>query len=156
MRTNISFHAKFVWQHALSPTWCISYKIWPKWWYLAMECWYQGWDKDISFLLLSVTSTPMKSCKIVGIREVIQFEVTSWFCRCNIMWQRAWHHNDHWRDVVVPSCQRGKNVTPNSGMSRTVVVVVVFLLRLGVCAAGNSAYSGYPVLWILRYPAHRY
>jgi hypothetical protein len=32
----------------------------------------------------------------------------------------------------------------------------VFLLRLGVCAASNSAYSGYPELWILRYPAHRY
>jgi hypothetical protein len=31
-----------------------------------------------------------------------------------------------------------------------------FLLRLGVRAASNSAYSGYPELWILRYPAHRY
>jgi hypothetical protein len=31
-----------------------------------------------------------------------------------------------------------------------------FLLRLGVRAASNSAYSGYPKLWILRYPAHRY
>jgi hypothetical protein len=27
---------------------------------------------------------------------------------------------------------------------------------LGVRAASNSAYSGYPELWILRYPAHRY
>jgi hypothetical protein len=28
----------------------------------------------------------------------------------------------------------------------------------GTCifAASNSAYSGYPELWILRYPAHRY
>jgi hypothetical protein len=32
----------------------------------------------------------------------------------------------------------------------------VFLLRLWVRAASNSAYSGYPELWILRYPAHRY
>jgi hypothetical protein len=31
-----------------------------------------------------------------------------------------------------------------------------FLLRLGVRAASNSAYSGYPELWILRYTAHRY
>jgi hypothetical protein len=31
-----------------------------------------------------------------------------------------------------------------------------FLLRSGVRAASNSAYSGYPELWILRYPAHRY
>jgi hypothetical protein len=31
-----------------------------------------------------------------------------------------------------------------------------FLLRLGVRAARNSAYSGYPELWILSYPAHRY
>jgi hypothetical protein len=34
--------------------------------------------------------------------------------------------------------------------------VVFFLLRLGVRAASNSAYSGYPELWISRYPAHRY
>jgi hypothetical protein len=34
---------------------------------------------------------------------------------------------------------------------------LIFLLRLGVHAAGNSAYTGYyPELWILRYPAHRY
>jgi hypothetical protein len=32
----------------------------------------------------------------------------------------------------------------------------IFLLRLGVRAASNSACSGYPELWILRYPAHRY
>jgi hypothetical protein len=32
----------------------------------------------------------------------------------------------------------------------------VFLLRLGVSAASNSAYHGYPELLILRYPAHRY
>jgi hypothetical protein len=31
-----------------------------------------------------------------------------------------------------------------------------FILRSGVRAASNSAYSGYPDLWILRYPAHRY
>jgi hypothetical protein len=31
-----------------------------------------------------------------------------------------------------------------------------FLLRLGANAASNSAYHGYPELWILRYPAHRY
>jgi hypothetical protein len=31
-----------------------------------------------------------------------------------------------------------------------------FLLRLGVRTASNSAYSGYPKLWILRYPAHIY
>jgi hypothetical protein len=31
-----------------------------------------------------------------------------------------------------------------------------FILRLGVCATSNYAYSGYPELWILRYPAHRY
>jgi hypothetical protein len=31
---------------------------------------------------------------------------------------------------------------------------IFFLLRLGVHAASNSAYSGYPELWILRYPAH--
>jgi hypothetical protein len=31
-----------------------------------------------------------------------------------------------------------------------------FLLRLGVHAASNSAYSGYPELWMLRYPADRY
>jgi hypothetical protein len=32
----------------------------------------------------------------------------------------------------------------------------LLLLRLGVHAASNSAYSGYPELWILRFPAHRY
>jgi hypothetical protein len=37
-----------------------------------------------------------------------------------------------------------------------VSVLSFFLLRLGVRAASNSAYSGYPELWILRYPAHRY
>jgi hypothetical protein len=30
------------------------------------------------------------------------------------------------------------------------------LSDLRVRAASNSAYSGYPELWILRYPAHRY
>jgi hypothetical protein len=34
--------------------------------------------------------------------------------------------------------------------------VLLFLLRLGVRAASNFVYSGYPELWILRYPAHRY
>jgi hypothetical protein len=34
--------------------------------------------------------------------------------------------------------------------------LLFFLLRLGVRAASNSAYSGCPELWILRYPAHRY
>jgi hypothetical protein len=33
---------------------------------------------------------------------------------------------------------------------------LLLLLRLGVRGASNSAYSGYPELWILRYPAHRY
>jgi hypothetical protein len=33
---------------------------------------------------------------------------------------------------------------------------LVLLLGLGVRAASNSAYYGYPELWILRYPAHRY
>jgi hypothetical protein len=32
----------------------------------------------------------------------------------------------------------------------------VLILWTGVRAASNSAYSGYPELWILRYPAHRY
>jgi hypothetical protein len=36
------------------------------------------------------------------------------------------------------------------------LLTYVFLLRLGVRAASNSAYSGYPELWILRYPAHSY
>jgi hypothetical protein len=31
-----------------------------------------------------------------------------------------------------------------------------FLLRLGVRATSNYTYSGYPELWILSYPAHRY
>jgi hypothetical protein len=30
------------------------------------------------------------------------------------------------------------------------------LLKLGVHAASNYAYYGYPELWILRYPAQRY
>jgi hypothetical protein len=34
--------------------------------------------------------------------------------------------------------------------------IFFFLLRLGLRAASNSAYSGYPELWIIRYPAHRY
>jgi hypothetical protein len=37
-----------------------------------------------------------------------------------------------------------------------ILVRFFFLLRLGVRAANNSAYSGYSELWILRYPAHRY
>jgi hypothetical protein len=36
------------------------------------------------------------------------------------------------------------------------LIYFIFLLRLGVRAASNSAYSGYPELWILRYSAHRY
>jgi hypothetical protein len=40
--------------------------------------------------------------------------------------------------------------------NRLIAHGLFFLLRLGVRAASNSAYSGYPELWILRYPAHRY
>jgi hypothetical protein len=38
---------------------------------------------------------------------------------------------------------------------RCLIYFYFFLLRLGVCAASSSAYSRYPELWILRYPAHR-
>jgi hypothetical protein len=31
-----------------------------------------------------------------------------------------------------------------------------FLLRLGASASSNSAYHGYPEVWILRYPADTY
>jgi hypothetical protein len=42
------------------------------------------------------------------------------------------------------------------GENDSLNVKFFFLLRLGIRAASNSAYSGYPELWILRYPAHRY
>jgi hypothetical protein len=35
-------------------------------------------------------------------------------------------------------------------------VIVFFFLSEVRGAASNSAYCGYPKLWILRYPAHRY
>jgi hypothetical protein len=36
------------------------------------------------------------------------------------------------------------------------VILFFILMRFGVRAASNSTYSGYPELWILRYPAHIY
>jgi hypothetical protein len=42
-------------------------------------------------------------------------------------------------------------------VDRVIKVFKIFLLSLAVRgAASNSAYYGYPKVWILRYPAHRY
>jgi hypothetical protein len=62
---------------------------------------------------------------------------------------------DNWRDFWDWTTEIAQNWYKIRQTDRP-TFFLFFLLRLGVCAASSSAYSGYPELWILRYPAHRY
>jgi hypothetical protein len=67
--------------------------------------------------------------------------------------QKKWNIRTHDHALHHHWPQNSKIRTHNHALHHN---LFFFLLGLRVRAASNSAYSGYPELWILRYPAHRY
>jgi hypothetical protein len=120
--------------------------------YSAIFKW-QGPPAGILFIICSCTQFRIENLsskpKLTGSHDVARSNLKAYFQQ-DIRFVHAtctiFHHIDDVKTRVVPQI-RGYENTP---------FFLFFFFTDVRGAASNSAYHGYPELWILRYPAHRY